>query len=153
MTMNTLPRAITAQILNDSETYYSLCAHWGKLIRSPRKHELAAQHHLLYAILLGKDWRKGFTPISNRRKLDNGAYYAWRLFGALAALHLSSTQAELLAPFDGLVTPRMLEQVRKLVPAQNVYAFQPGQFAAGFPFEAYSLPVSLQPADDKTTHA
>ncbi len=143
--MNTLPRAITAPILMTPQTYWSLRHRWSELLRSPRKHELSAAHHLLYLALLGKDWRKGFTCITNRRKLDNGAFYDWGLFRAMDVLHRPSSEAALLAPFDGLVTPAMLEQIRRLVPFQNKYSYRSEQFtAAGFPFEAYHLPTSAQ---------
>ena len=117
--------------------------HWGKLMASPRKHELTAAHHLLYLALLGRDWRTGFTFVTNRRKLENGAYHNWGLFRALAVLHMPSREAALLKPFNGLVTPAMLEQIRQFVPFQSQYQYQPTQFAvSGFPFEAYSLPES-----------
>ncbi|HLY26861.1 MAG TPA: hypothetical protein VKQ72_11010 [Aggregatilineales bacterium] len=148
--MNTLPRAITAQVLTDPATYNNLRLHWRKLMSSPRKHDLGAAHHLLYAILLGRDWRKGFTCITNRRKLDNGAFQGWMLFRAVAALHKPSAEAELLAPFDGLVTLTMLQHIRQIVPFQNVYHFQPDQFAARrFPFEAYSLVAPVLGRDDR----
>ncbi len=142
--MNTLPRAMTAQVLPDLNTYQNLRQHWSMLMRSPRKHELTAAHHLLYLALRGKDWRKGFTCVTNQRKLDNGAFYDWGLFRALAVLHLSAEEAQLLAPFEGLVTPAMLEQIRRLIPFQNKYSYRPAQFTAGnFPFEAYGLPASV----------
>ncbi|MFZ6030446.1 MAG: hypothetical protein ACOYYS_22280 [Chloroflexota bacterium] len=140
--MNTLSRAITAQILTDPTIYNKLQRHWSALVHSPRKHKLTAAHHLLYLALLGKDWRKGFTCVTNRRKLENGAFYNWKLFRALATLHSPSREAALLAPFDGLVTPAMLQQIRQLIPARNAYTHQPNQFIDhNFPFKAYSVPV------------
>jgi hypothetical protein len=144
MIMNTLSRAITAQVLTDSDTYQSIQLHWSGLMRSSRKHELKAAHHLLYLALMGKDWRKGFTSIINQRKLDNGAFYGWSLFRAVAALHMPSSEAELLAPFDGLVTPLMIQHLRELVPIPQSYHYRSDQFALGsFPFEAYSLPAAV----------
>jgi len=134
--MNTLPRTITVQFLDDPQRFHSLRRHWRTLMTSPRKHELTAKHHLLYLILLGKDWRKGFTCVTNRRKLENGAFQGWIMFRALYALHWSDPEP-LLAPFDGLVTPAMLEHIRRLVPVQNVYKYQPEQFTTSFPFDAY----------------
>src|SRR5258708_30846044 len=143
--MNTLPRTITAQVLADPVAYDNLRLYWRGLVSSSRKHELTAAHHLLYAILLGRDWRKGFTCITNRRKLDNGAFHGWMMFRAVAALHKPSYEAELLAPFDGLVTPKMLHYIRQVVPAQNAYGYRPDQFTStSFPFYAYSLSVHFQ---------
>jgi len=141
--MNTLPRVYTAPVLVDQNTYQGLRRHWSDLMRSPRKHELTAAHHLLYLSLIGKDWRKGFTCVTNRRKLDNGAFYGWALFRALATLHMSSRETDLLQPFDGLVTSVMLDHIRHLVPPQNAYHYRPDQFSNGFPFEAYSQTASI----------
>jgi hypothetical protein len=138
--MNTLPRAITAQVLSDPSTYQAIRRRWSTLMRSPDRHELKTAHHVLYLALIGWDWRKSFTCITNQRKLDNGAFYGWKLFRALAFLHMPSCEENLLAPFDGIVTAEMLRQIRQLVPIQNVYHFRPEQFAQGsFPFEAYRV--------------
>ena len=139
--MNTLPRAVTAQIFTGTESYAALRRHWSALMRCDRRHELSAAHHLLYLALIGKDWRKSFTPVSNRRKLDNGAFAGWQLFRVLMALHSPSHEPWLLAPFAGLVTPAMLQAVRSLVARQSSYIYQPEDFVAGsFPFDAYNVP-------------
>ena len=137
--MNTLSRAHTAQLFPHSETYLALRIHWSRLVNSEHKHNLSAAHLLLYLALLGKDWRKAFTPVTNTRKLANGAFYNWKLFHALATLHLPAYQDDLLAPFNGLVTPEMLGQIRRLIPARVAHVFKPVQFLGGaFPFEAYA---------------
>ncbi len=146
--MNTLPRAITALVFSNSTSYDHLRRHWSGLIRSPRKHELRAMHHLLYLALLGKDWRRGFGQITSRRKLANGAFFNWGMFRALAALHSPSREGELLAPFDGLVTAGMLEQIRQMVPYQSAASCRLDQFtAAGFPFDAFTVPAAVKPAN------
>lgn len=142
--MNTLSRALTAQIFPDPTTYDNLRQRWSALIHSSRKHELTAAHHLLYLALLGKDWRKGFTCVTNQRKIENGAFYDWELFRTLATLHSPSREPALLAPFDGLVTPAMLQQIRQLIPPRNAYTYQPGQFTRrDFPFDAYAVSTSV----------
>jgi hypothetical protein len=154
--MNTLPRAITAQIFASTESYAALRRHWSVLMRSNRRHELSAAHHLLYLALIGKDWRKSFTPISNRRKLDNGAFAGWELFRALMLLRSPSYESWLLAPFAGLVTPGVLQAVRSLVSRQNSYSCRPEDFGVGmFPFEAYEVPeaMSTPAATEDRTHA
>jgi|SRR5579859_6041229 len=141
--MNTLPRAITALVFADSEHYQKLRHHWRELMRSSRKHELTAAHHLVYVALLGKDWRRAFSPITNRRKLDNGAFHGWTTFKAIEMLHKHSCEADLIAPFDGLVTQPMLQHIRQLVAFRQKYRYRPEDFANGFPFEAYTLPESM----------
>jgi hypothetical protein len=145
--MNTLPRAVTAQIFPDVSAYLALRRHWSALMHSDRKHRLQAEHHLLYLALLGKDWRRAFTPITNPRKLDNGAYWNWALWRALPAIHNPAATIALLAPLDGLVTPTMLAQVRSLLPQPRLYTYGPADFAAGrFPFAAYCAPNAALPA-------
>jgi hypothetical protein len=142
--MNTLPRAVTAQLFANTESYAALRRHWGVLMRSDRRHELSAAHHLLYLALIGKDWRKSFTSISNRRKLDNGAFAGWELFRALMLLRSEVYERWLLAPFEGLVTPAMLQVIRSLVARRTAYTSRSEDFVAGsFPFEAYNVPESL----------
>lgn len=138
--MNTLPRAMTAQILTHVNTYPILQQHWRGLMNSGRKHDLSATHHLLYLALLGKDWRKSFTPVTNRRKLENGAFQSWMLFRAVYLLHSQFHEEQLLAPFDGIVTPQMLANVRRVISIHHPYSYRPEQFEAGnFPFDAYTI--------------
>jgi hypothetical protein len=116
-------------------------------MNSDSKRDLAPGHHLLYLALLGKDWRKGFTRITNERKLDNGGFYGWALFRALGSLHSPWAEERLLAPFEGLVTVEMLQQVRRLVPRANPYTYHAGDFTAtSFPFDAYIPPETPGPA-------
>ncbi len=137
--MNTLPRAITAQFFPNSESYNAFRKHWSALINSEHKHELSAAHHLLYLVLIGKDWRKAFTPLANQRKLDNGAFWNWGMFRALQTIQSLYAEEELLLPFHGLVSPQMLQELRNLLPTANAYTYKPSDFAnRSFPFEAYS---------------
>src|SRR5260221_9659824 len=108
--MNTLSRAITARFFQNPESYNALRKQWSDLINSERKHELTAAHHLVYLSLMGKDWRKGFTPPTNQRKLDNGAFWGWKMFKALEMIQRTSQEQELLLPFEGLITPPMLSE-------------------------------------------
>lgn len=143
--MNTLSRAVTARFFPDIESYVALQRRWSALVNSDRRHELTAAHHLLYLALRGKDWRRAFMPITNRRKLENGAFVAWGLFRALGTLHYSRDEDALLAPFGDLVTPEMLRQARALLPQPSPYALKPEAFAGGaFPFEAYAVPAMAE---------
>jgi hypothetical protein len=142
--MHTLPRATTAQFFANPSAYAALRAHWRVLMTSDRRHTLAAEHHLLYLALIGKDWRTGFTPITNPRKLANGAFVSWSPFRALSALHSPWHEPWLLAPFDGHVTGAMLAQLRPSIPRPNVYGYQAADFQSGaWPFDAYCQPVTL----------
>lgn len=143
--MNTLPRAVTAHLFASTESYAALRRHWSALMRSDRRHELTTAHHLLYLALIGKDWRQSFTPIANRRKLDNGAFPGWSLFRALRSLHSVADETWLLAPFEGLATPAMLQAIRRLVARRAAYSYRPDDFVGGsFPFQAYDVPEALR---------
>ena len=139
--MNTLSREITSRFFANAEAYQQLRTHWRALINSPRKHELKAEHHLLYVALLGKDWRKGFSPITNPRKLANGAWDGWRMRHALQVIHrdakFGDADAPLLQPFDGLVTLGMVASLHALLPDAPNYSISPKDFATGYPFDAY----------------
>ncbi len=150
--MNTLPRPVTAKLFTTPDSYFALRKHWSALVNSDRKHELSAAHHTLYLALLGKDWRKAFTPITNTRKLENGAFYEWGLFRALGKLHSKWHEEKLLSPFDGLVTAQMLQFIRSLLPAPTPSAYGPTTFAnRDFPFDAYNVPQTM--LDDEAKDA
>jgi hypothetical protein len=136
--MNTLSRAITVRFFPNQDSYNALRKQWSALINSTSKSDLSAAHHLLYLALLGKDWRKAFTPPTNQLKLDNGAFFGWMMFRALQTLHNPFVEKELLAPFDGQITLQMLQGIRSVLPLLHAYKFQPQQFSNGaFPFEAF----------------
>lgn len=144
--MTTLPRAHVAQFFTPSDTFVHLRQHWRTLVNSNRRHTLAAEHYLLYSALCGRDWRAGFTPITNARKLANGAYVGWGLFRALDRVHSATYEQALLAPFDGLVNTTMLAQLRQFLPRPLAYRYRPDDFKPGkWPFAAYILPESTEP--------
>jgi hypothetical protein len=116
--MNTLSRTLTAQFFNTQKDYNALKAHWSKLVNSPRKKELRPEHHLLYSALLGRDWRKGFSPITNKVKLANGMRKDQAVTSALDTIgwNYARNVEKLLTPFDGLVTAQMLDSLRPMLP-------------------------------------
>ena len=145
--MNTLPRAVTARFSATPSEYEALRRHWSGVINSDARHDLRAEHHILYQVLLGRDWRRGFTPPTNLRKLLNGAFHGWSLWQALARLHSEWHAAQLLEPFGGLVTPDMLNDARAIVPHPNPNHYQPTDFAPGrFPFDAYTVTTAAASA-------
>lgn len=111
--MNTLPRKYVSCFFASRDDFLSFRRQWSRLVNSDHKHQLTAAHHLLYLILTGRDWRKAFTFPSQSNKLNNG--YTPELYSALDVLGSRYRQQFLLSPFDGLVTPDMLEKVRQLL--------------------------------------
>ncbi len=113
--MNTYPDTTIPAFLADVDLH-RLRDHWRALVCSEARHRLRPEHFLLYQALRGKDWRTSFAPITNTRKLDNGGFWAWGRLRALAAIHSSVHEENLLQPFGGLVTAEILEQVRTRLP-------------------------------------
>lgn len=153
--MNTLPRAVTAQFFPSIDSYNALRQHWSSLMNSERRRDLTAAHHLLYLALIGRDWRKAFTCPTNPRKLANGAFTGWTFFRAMEQLSSPWGQPDLLEPFDGLVTPKMLQALGRLLPPRNAYPQAPGFAPGAYTFDAYSYPQELSPRPNPTgdTHA
>jgi hypothetical protein len=142
--MNTLSKSITTKVLNDPEVCSALHKRWSESVNSDRRHELSAAHHLLYLTLCGKDWRKAFAPVTNNRKLENGAYWNWGLFHAMRIFHSKLHEGRLLEPFDGVVTPEILDQIREIVPNAQPHKYHQDHFRSGtFPFDAYKVPESM----------
>lgn len=121
-----------------AQGYRALEARWAVLMAQRTK--LGPEHHLLYAALRGRDWRRGFTPISNARKLENGGFYGWALQRALrrigAAPKNRDAMESLLAPFDGLVSAEAVRRVCALLPTKGYYLQQDDLT------RAYNLPAS-----------
>lgn len=71
--MKTLSKNITKLFFKEEyqDNYYQLTKElWKELLDSGQRLEFS--HHLLYAILRGKDWRKCYTPVTNSIKIENG---------------------------------------------------------------------------------
>ena len=135
--MNTLPRRLTTTVLGDATRYEALRRRWSVAVNSGA-YDLHPAHYLLYLTLLGKDWRRAFTPITNTTRLENGGLYDWGFFRALNRLHSSHWSDELLAPFDGLVTHAHLRQIRQWVPRRSPHDFRAAE-PGTWPCDAYAV--------------
>lgn len=136
--MNTLSKDITSYILGSDDAYDKLRTHWSILVNDKNsRRSLTNAHHLLYAALCGKDWRKGFTPITNKVTLENGGHYNWDLWDALNGVTNPWGTTDLLAPFDPLLTVNQLQRIRHIIPFPNKWTYPASEFIGQFPFEAY----------------
>ncbi len=141
--MNTLPRQITCRFFPDEAAYQALISHWAGLVndRVARK-ELTSAHHLLYLLLRGKDWRKGFSSCTNRRKLENGQRKWGGAARTIRRLHNPSYEEQLLAPFRGFVCQASIPLVRHLVPKDDRWEWDPDMNA----MDAYTdIPEEVAP--------
>src|SRR5689334_8501228 len=115
--MNRLNKIQTSAWFKNAGDYDALCAYWSALVNDKEARKgLSAAHHLLYAALRGKDWRRGFCPITNPRKLENGAFFDMGARHAINRLHSKWHEDSLLTPFGGWVTGEMIQQIRELIP-------------------------------------
>ena len=116
--MNTLSKKLTARFFLNSEGYQMLRDRWSKLMNSPEKVNLAPEHHLLYHVLIGKDWRKAFTMMTNINKC---ACQGTNNSGRAKALNVlysktPATVSYLLQHSGDLLVPNVLELVRDVLP-------------------------------------
>ncbi len=150
--MNTLSRAFTARLFPSQTEYDALRRHWRELVNSDRRYRLKAVHHLLYSALMGHDWRRGFTPPTNLKKLANNGFSSWRLFDAIHALHSEYYEGNLYMPFGGLLQPPMVHTLRRLIP-YSLTRYPESAFAWGrFPFEAFQVPEDWLKPQPETGH-
>jgi hypothetical protein len=60
--VNTLGKTITSRFYATEGGFFELRARWSKLMQDKEARKaLTVQHHTLYSLLIGRDWRKGFT--------------------------------------------------------------------------------------------
>lgn len=148
-----LTRSQTRAWIKSADHYQAICAAWKRIASDKEaRQSLTGAHHLLYAVLRGKDFREGLAPITNRAKLENGGQYDWGLARALKRLRTTymAWQQELLAPFvDAQGTPLLtaadLAWIRQIVPADAFTAYESGYSAAGL--------AQLPPAAEEASHA
>ncbi len=108
-------------IFTSKEQYSNFVSAWKMAVNnSETRNKLTAAHFALYSHLRGKDWFAGFTPITNRNKIANGATPNYALCNALRALkgygrmaersddYSKKRMAELLDVFGGALTVEML---------------------------------------------
>lgn len=114
--MNTLSKNITKLFFKEEyhDNYYQLTEKlWKELLNS--KQDLNFRHHILYAILRGKNWRKCFTPITNSIKIENGQNPELSLW--LAIYHLTNPYASTnpYNIFDKYITSDCKQIVTKML--------------------------------------
>ena len=119
--MKTLNKNITKDFFATAEEYVALEARWRELMNdSELRKKLHCSHHLLYAMLRGKNWQKGLTAPTNAKKVENGALVGW--LGKRAFLWVQQADIDrLIAPFAGTVTDSAVIRMRNRLPECNYY--------------------------------
>jgi hypothetical protein len=122
------------EVFTDKEHYLKFREIWKQAMNSEDKHKLTATHHLLYAMLRNKDWRKCFTPVTRQSKLDNGRTVNDTLYSTFISLsqylHIAQMLADkkntadynkrifatFLEPFKDTITLEMLAKLKTFIP-------------------------------------
>ena len=116
--MNRLKRAHTASFFATANGFNDLKAQWAA--RMDKKNNLRkatpAVFHLAYAMLRGKDFRRGFGETTNENKLlKNRMHPQQGLLDAVASLRgLSNTR--FTEVFGDVLAPTALTQLKTLLP-------------------------------------
>jgi len=114
--LKTLNKDITSEFFESGEHYTVLESRWRELMndRELRK-TLTCRHHLLYAMLRGKNWHKALTVPTNATKLANGALVSWVGRAAYGSVRQGDIDG-LISPFAGTVTDSAVIRLRERLP-------------------------------------
>ena len=110
--MNTLSKEFTLGMFfeEDPENYAKLRKQWSELVNSDAKNSLTMAHHILYLILIGRNWKKAVTLPTNKNKIDN--HYKPHI-EMVREWGLGTYQMNrILSAFEGTVTKEMYEKAR-----------------------------------------
>lgn len=112
--MNTLSKSFTLGMFfgEDTDGYAKLRAQWSKMVNSDTKDELTMAHHILYLILIGKNWKKAVTLPTNKNKLAN--HYKPHIDEVKERWNGTFTKSKILSSFEGVVTPEMYDAAGKV---------------------------------------
>ena len=111
--MNTLSKEFTLGMFfgEDPENYTKLRKQWSKMVNSDTKKTLTMAHHILYLILIGKNWKKAVTLPTNKNKVANN--YKPHIQEVLERWNGTYTKQRIIASFEGAVTPEMYDKAGK----------------------------------------
>jgi len=111
--MNTLSKEMTLGMFfeEDAENYAKLRTQWSKMVNG-KKCELTLAHHVLYLILIGKNWKKAVTLPTNKNKLEN--HYKPRIIEVEESWNGKFTKSSIISSFEGVITEKMYDNARKV---------------------------------------
>jgi hypothetical protein len=112
--MNTLSKEFTLGKFfeEDPENYVKLRKQWSKMVNSETKNTLTMAHHILYLILIGRNWKKAVTLPTNKNKLANN--YKPHIQDVLERWNGTYTKQNIIASFEGTVTKEMYAAAGKV---------------------------------------
>jgi len=112
--MNTLSKEITLSRFyqEDPDKYAEIKTQWSKMVNSELNVTLTMSHHILYLILIGKNWQKAVTLPTNKNKLEN--HYKPKIEDVKQYWGSTFRKANVLHSFAGLVTEEMYSNAWKI---------------------------------------
>jgi len=116
--MNTLSKEITLGrfFQEDPENYVKLRKQWSKMVNSKAKDTLTLADHIIYLILIGKNWQKAICLPTNKNKLENHyqpkiEWLANTIGGTWSGARIKKG---VLEHFEGVVTEEAYDNAIKL---------------------------------------
>jgi len=112
--MNTLSKEFTLGTFfnEDPENYVKLRKQWSKMVNSDTKDQLTMAHHIIYLILIGKNWKKAVTLPTNKNKVAN--HYKPHIDEVKERWGGTFTKQNILRSFEGTVTSEMYDNAGKV---------------------------------------
>jgi hypothetical protein len=112
--MNTLSKEFTLGTFfgEDPDGYTNLRKQWSKMVNSDTKDELTMAHHILYLILIGKNWQKAVTLPTNKNKVAN--HYKPHINEVRERWNGTYTKQRIIDSFEGVVTKEMYDNAGKV---------------------------------------
>jgi hypothetical protein len=104
----------------DQENYFKLRKHWSNLVNSEENKKLTLGHHILYLILLGKDWTKAFTLPTNSNKVANN--YKPKFYSFRESCNYNYYKQNLIKMFDGVVSSEVIDRAFSVANFSGLYA-------------------------------
>jgi hypothetical protein len=112
--MNTLSKTFTLGTFfnEDPENYVKLRKQWSKMVNSNTKDQLTMAHHIIYLILIGKNWKKAVTLPTNKNKVEN--HYKPHIDDVRERWNGTFTKQRIISAFEGTVTSEMYDATGKV---------------------------------------
>ena len=126
---NTLSREITSTLVKDEASFKKLKSIWNDAVQQHKESRLGYDLPtlgIIYSLLRGKDWRQGFSEITNENKLQNGRTPFDTRDEAIRKLQSPSMLARYIQPFSKVLTADAKEKIAELLPkySDTEYAYR-----------------------------
>lgn len=112
MSRETIGKAVTTQFFSQPDSWIQLKQRWSGVFRDKEQRKrLTSAHYLFYQAVRGKKLRPSFTGETGYQKARND-------------LSRVTVQLDILALFDGLLTPDAVKKVVRIL-QPSIYEYSP----------------------------